>query len=449
MGGGPPPPARLGAGAARRAASPRCSRRSRASSGLPARVLAPTDGERRLTDLRHVGQLLHAAAIDRAARRHRADRLAARAGSPRPSDDTGDEERSRRLESDAEAVQVLTIHRSKGLEFPIVYCPFLWEPGYIPRRAAARSSSTTRTPATRARSTSALEGRGLRAPPASSTSREQRGEDLRLAYVALTRARHQAVVWWAGSWDSRDSPLGRLLFAPRRRTATSPPSGGSTPDDAAALDALRGAGRRDGAGLRSASSAPTLRRAGAWSRRSAARRRAGRGARSTATLDRRWRRTSYSDITAARPRGAGGQRARGAACVADEPRRAGGRRPPRAGGEPDAAALRAVAVAAGGDARRRATSARSCTACSRRPTSPPPTSTPSSAARIADGAGAARRRRRRPAARRRRACARRSRRRSARCSAARALRDIARADRLDELDFELPLAGGDAARPGG
>ena len=41
---------------------------------------------------------------------------------------------------------------------------------------------------------------------------EERGEDLRLAYVALTRARHQAVIWWAGSWDSRNSPLGRLLF---------------------------------------------------------------------------------------------------------------------------------------------------------------------------------------------------------------------------------------------
>ena len=41
---------------------------------------------------------------------------------------------------------------------------------------------------------------------------EQRGEDLRLAYVALTRACHQAVVWWAGSWQSKDSALSRLLF---------------------------------------------------------------------------------------------------------------------------------------------------------------------------------------------------------------------------------------------
>ena len=63
---------------------------------------------------------------------------------------------------------------------------------------------------------------------------EQRGEDLRLAYVALTRAQHQAVVWWAGSWNSRDSALGRLLFA-RAEDGTVPAAGRATPTDAAAV----------------------------------------------------------------------------------------------------------------------------------------------------------------------------------------------------------------------
>src|SRR5206468_8224219 len=107
-----------------------------ASEGLPARLLTDAGGERALTDLRHVGQLLHTVATTdglgvTALTAWLRQRIA------EAEEDTNSEERSRRLESDAEAVQVLTIHRSKGLEFPVVYLPYLWEPGYIPQRCAA------------------------------------------------------------------------------------------------------------------------------------------------------------------------------------------------------------------------------------------------------------------------------------------------------------------------
>ena len=122
-----------------------------------------------------------------------------------------DEDRSRRLESDSAAVQVLTIHRCKGLEFPIVYCPFLWQPPYMPDEqlpvfhdAAAGDRRTIDV------------GGPSHAGFADHQARhvaEVQGEALRLAYVALTRARHQTVLHWASTFDSRESSLARLLFA--------------------------------------------------------------------------------------------------------------------------------------------------------------------------------------------------------------------------------------------
>jgi exodeoxyribonuclease V beta subunit len=262
------------------------------TEGLPERLLQEVDGERRLTDLRHVGQLLHAAASG--------EQLGTTALTGwlrkrivEAADDTADEERSRRLESDEEAVQVLTIHRSKGLEFPVVYLPFLWEPGYIPSGAhpvffhdpAAGDERTIDV---------SLEG-----PDFDRHQRqhvlEERGEDLRLAYVALTRARHQAVVWWAGSWDSRNSPLGRLVFS-RDADGNVPADGGSTPSDAAAFERFR----------ELAAQAPdriTVERSvlasvpASWSPPLPSLHELGH-AEFGRSLDLRWRRTSYSDITA-------------------------------------------------------------------------------------------------------------------------------------------------------
>jgi exodeoxyribonuclease V beta subunit len=190
-----------------------------ATEAVPRRVLARVGGERRLTDLGHVGQLLHIAATEQqlgvASLTAWLRQRIADAGR-----DSAGEDRALRLDSDAEAVQVLTIHRSKGLEFPIVYHPFAWQPRYIDqdRPPAYHDDRTT----TSGRSTSAARPRHRPAPPL--RDHEQRGEDLRLLYVALTRTMHQATVWWAGAWQCHNSSLG-VSSSRATPTASSPRRG--------------------------------------------------------------------------------------------------------------------------------------------------------------------------------------------------------------------------------
>jgi exodeoxyribonuclease V beta subunit len=179
-----------------------CSERS-----VPARVLARQNGDRFMTDLRHVAQLLHEAGVSEGAgATSTANWLGRRINEA--DQDMESEDRTRRLESDSEAVQVITIHRSKGLEFPVVLCPYAWD-GYIhpvdvpvyhdPDNGNERTVDVGCSSAELKRHRQWEEAEG-------------QGEDLRLLYVALTRARHQAVLWWASAWYTSNSPLSRLLF---------------------------------------------------------------------------------------------------------------------------------------------------------------------------------------------------------------------------------------------
>jgi exodeoxyribonuclease V beta subunit len=216
-----------------------------ATEGLPARVVATIGGERELTDLGHVAELLHASSAASqmgvpTLRAWLAQRIA-----DVDMDQAAGEERSRRLDSDAEAVQVLTVHRAKGLEFGVVYCPYLWDASPSP---GARQPVLFHDPdndGQRTLDVGCLDESG----PAQrrykdhreAATAEQRGEDIRLMYVALTRARHQVVAWWGRADQCRHSPLGRLLLCRDTSTGFVRDAFASEPKDRdirAALDIL-------------------------------------------------------------------------------------------------------------------------------------------------------------------------------------------------------------------
>jgi exodeoxyribonuclease V beta subunit len=266
-----------------------------AMEGIPARVLRQPGGERHLTDLGHVTQLLHAAGSagelgPAALRAWLARRI-------EESDvETADaEDRSRRLDSDADAVQVLTIHRAKGLEFPIVYCPFLWDAGATVRVGEPVVFHAEDTGNARALDVGVSQPLPSYGDHLETARREQRGEDLRLLYVALSRARQQAVVWWVRTYESEHSALGRVLLF-RDTVGNVPSSGRYSPRDAEVerkLDEL--AGRLPGRISVERCSAYTARR---WQTGSPTPPQL-RTASFERGLDLSWRRTSYTGITTA------------------------------------------------------------------------------------------------------------------------------------------------------
>jgi exodeoxyribonuclease V beta subunit len=162
-------------------------RRLQAAYDLPARLLARLDGERRMTNWLHLAECLQQAAGEHTSPEALLRWLQAQRRDPLSRDA---EASQLRLESDRHRVQIVTIHRSKGLEYPFVFCPFLFDgaaggggPGLEGREGFDAATGEA-----------VIDFRPLpkKHPDLDAwqkAAREERdAENLRLVYVALTRA---------------------------------------------------------------------------------------------------------------------------------------------------------------------------------------------------------------------------------------------------------------------
>ncbi len=192
---------------------------------LPQRLMGRDDGERVLTNLLHLAELLQQAAAELdgelALIRHLSELLA--------GEGQAAEEQVLRLESDEALVRVVTIHKSKGLEYPLVFLPFICAFRPVEDEKPLQIHDGERRRLVLKADADSLER----------AERERLGEDLRLLYVALTRARHAC---WLGVADLKigngkksrlhESALGYLLGGGAPLAASSELAGWLAPFDA-------------------------------------------------------------------------------------------------------------------------------------------------------------------------------------------------------------------------
>jgi exodeoxyribonuclease V beta subunit len=163
-------------------------------AGVHLRLLALPGGERRLTNYLHLAELLETAAGEEHLGPRGLIKWLSRMRSSRDArgNSIGDEGELR-LESDAKAVKLVTVHKSKGIEYPIVYCPFLWVGDSL--GSSERKWVRFHDRGNENRLTLDLGSDDTSAQMAMAEE-ESRAEGLRLLYVALTRARHRCSIVW-------------------------------------------------------------------------------------------------------------------------------------------------------------------------------------------------------------------------------------------------------------
>lgn len=181
------------------------------TAGIRCRLLTQPEGERRLTNLLHLGELLHEQAQQgNLGMEELLTWLEQRCQAPSQNR----EEEQLRLESEANLVQLVTIHKSKGLEYPVVFCPFLWD---LTISAARKEAVAFHDPDNDNNLTLDL-GSDRHQQGLLRHQEEELAENLRLLYVAVTRAIHRLYLITGSIFGLEKSALGYLVHADKPDT---------------------------------------------------------------------------------------------------------------------------------------------------------------------------------------------------------------------------------------
>ncbi len=176
-----------------------------------ARIIALSDGERRATNLMHLSELLQKEASEQ---NLGMDELLQHLEKKIASADSKTDESRLRLESDRQAIKIVTVFKAKGLEYPVVFCPYFWD-GEL-KKSSGKDPCPYHDPHDGHRAKLDMGGGDIN-HHRQLEEQEIKAENMRLLYVGVTRAKHLCVVPWGFFTKSEHSPLALALFEARSK----------------------------------------------------------------------------------------------------------------------------------------------------------------------------------------------------------------------------------------
>jgi exodeoxyribonuclease V beta subunit len=158
------------------------------------------NGERRITNLLHLSEILHKVSVEN---KPGMTGLVRWLSEQREASRERLEEHLLRLESDDDAVKIVTIHKSKGLEFPVVFCPFNWGRSEVSDKEIIFHDDSEEK--------NLVLDLGRNEKSLSAARKELLSENIRLLYVTLTRAKNRCYLVW-GRINSGETSAMAYLF---------------------------------------------------------------------------------------------------------------------------------------------------------------------------------------------------------------------------------------------